>query len=256
MYLGLVRGGFGASVSPVYCRILTAASALILASALAACTTDGQSGPASLSAAGQPRGASVAFDSIDGLPPGQFQTLVRNLNDEAQTRRLAVISRENTSAYRVRGYLSAKVMKDRGTISWVWDVFDRDEHRALRIEGEEIASKPVTNANEAWNVADDAMLRRIANSSMGQLASFLNSAEASPDAQAQVTPVAFMGLGDSSPEAAGIFRIFHANADPVAVKGGEPSASGEDLSGAAPLPPRRTGEPALAKPVTQRSASL
>jgi hypothetical protein len=81
----------------------------------------------------QPRGATVAFDSLDGLPPGQFRKLVQNLNEEVQARRLAVISREQSSAYRVRGYLAVKVAKHQTTVSWVWDVFDQDEHRALRI---------------------------------------------------------------------------------------------------------------------------
>jgi hypothetical protein len=74
---------------------------LIWALALAGCNPDGRA----LSPA---RGATVAFDSLDGLPPGQFQKLVQNLNEEAQVRRLAVISREQSSAYRVRGYLAVK----------------------------------------------------------------------------------------------------------------------------------------------------
>jgi len=94
---------------------------------------------------GQPRGATVAFESIDGPPPGQFHELVQALNTEAQTRRLAVLSRESPSAYRVRGYLSAKVVKRETTISWVWDVFDGDDRRALRIAGEETAkNRPAT----------------------------------------------------------------------------------------------------------------
>ena len=47
--------------------------------ALAACNPDSQA----VSAA-QPRGATVAFESVDGLPPGQFKKLVQDLNDEAQ----------------------------------------------------------------------------------------------------------------------------------------------------------------------------
>ncbi len=82
------------------------------------------------------------------------------LNNEAQTRRLAVMSRESPSAYRVRGYLAAKVAKRQTTISWVWDVFDGDDRRALRIAGEETAKGPA--ARDAWAAADDAMLRRIA----------------------------------------------------------------------------------------------
>ena len=73
---------------------------LIWALALAGCNPDGQA----LSPA-QPRGVTVAFDSLDGLPPGQFQKLVQNLNEEAQARRLAVISREQSSAYRCAAIL-------------------------------------------------------------------------------------------------------------------------------------------------------
>ena len=115
--------------------LLVAACAL----ALAGCNPDNQA----VSAA-QPRGATVAFESVDGLPPGQFQKLVRDLNDEAQARRLAVISREQSSAYRVRGYLAVKVTKHQTTVSWVWDVFDQEEHRALRISGEETAKGPAS----------------------------------------------------------------------------------------------------------------
>src|SRR5262245_40373802 len=52
---------------------------IVCALALAGCNPDNQS----LSAA-QPRGATVAFDSLDGLPPGQFQKLVGDLNEEAR----------------------------------------------------------------------------------------------------------------------------------------------------------------------------
>src|SRR5262245_61164454 len=87
-------------------RVWHVAGLLIVVLGLAGCSPDGQG----ISAA-QPRGATVAFDSLDGLPPVQFQRLVKDLNDEAQSRRLAVISREQPSAYRVRGYLAATVTK-------------------------------------------------------------------------------------------------------------------------------------------------
>ena len=116
--------------SSVLVGLLAAACTL----ALAGCNPDTQG----VSAA-QPRGATVAFNSLDGLPPGQFQKLVRDLNEEAQARHLAVISREQSSAYRVRGYLAIKVTKHQTTVSWVWDVFDQEENRTLRISGEETA---------------------------------------------------------------------------------------------------------------------
>lgn len=156
MSFGFGRGAFCAAVSSVSRLILAAGCAL----ALAGCVYDGRTNVAGA----QTRGATVAFESIDGLPPEQFRTLVSNLNNEAQMRRLAVISREDTSsAYRVRGYLAAKIVDGKTTISWVWDVFDRNQNRTLRIDGEETAKLAVKGTHDAWAVADDAMLRRIAH---------------------------------------------------------------------------------------------
>jgi len=216
--------------------------AAVCAMALAACTQDGQSGMA----AGQPRGATVAFESIDGPPPGQFHELVQALNNEAQTRRLAVMSRESPSAYRVRGYLAAKVVKRETTISWVWDVFDRDDRRALRITGEETAnSRTLGRHHDAWSAADDEMLHRIARSSMDQLTLFLTSPEVAPGTPDAEPRLVLAGARDSSPESAGIFRIFQPNADPAPTETAQPAAAG-----LVPLPPRRP--PPLATTISAR----
>jgi hypothetical protein len=201
---------------------------------LAGCNPDNQA----VSAA-QPRGATVAFESVDGLPPGQFRTLVQDLNNEAQSRRLAVISREQSSAYRVRGYLAVKVTKHQTTITWVWDVFDRDEQRALRISGEETAK---IRHRDAWAAADEAMLGRIARTSMDQIAAFLTSPEVAPGAAPSpaAPQVAMTNQGDSSPEAAGIFRVSHTQIDPAST--GAPDATSDDEQiGPVPLP---SGRPA------------
>jgi hypothetical protein len=204
--------------------------------ALAGCNQDGA---ANMSAA-QPRGATVAFESIDGPPSGQFQKLVGDLSDEAQARRLAVTSREQPSAYRVRGYLAAKVVQGETTISWVWDVFDKDEHRALRVTGEETAK---AKHNDAWNAADDAMLQHIAQSSMDQIAAFLTSPNVAPGTPDAVPQLALMGTEDSSPEAAGIFKIFNPTADPISGTGAEPipTATGDEN---VPLPPNKPAQSA------------
>jgi hypothetical protein len=199
---------------------------IIATLALAGCNLqDGQT----LSAA-RPSGATVAFESIDGPPPAQFRQLVQNLNDEARTRRLAVISRDDPSAYRVRGYLAAEVVNGKTTISWVWDVFDRDQHRALRISGAETAKGTDDNA---WRVADAAMLQRIAHSSMGELAAFLTSPGVAPSAPGVNGGALIASASPSSPEAAGIFRIFHPEADPVSVADEAASPT------AVPLPRKR-----------------
>lgn len=182
-------------------------SAVACAVTLTACQFEGQP---NLSAA-QPRGATVAFDSIDGLPLTQFKILVQDLNDEAQTRRLAVMSRGNPSAYRVRGYLAAEVVKNKTTVSWIWDVFDRDENRALRITGSQVASGA---KQSGWASVDEATLRKIAQNSMDQLAAFLTSPDVAPGAASPQVALAAVPPA-SSPEAAGIFRIFQPHADPV-----------------------------------------
>jgi hypothetical protein len=147
---------------------------MALAVMAAGCTLD------SKLALGAARG-SVAFESIDGPPPGVFQKLVQTLNDEAQARRLAVVSRQDTSQYRVRGYLAAHVAKGRTSIAWVWDVYDAKEQRTLRIAGQEEGGKA---GRDAWTSADDKLLQRIARSGMDQLAAFLNGTAPEPDAPA------------------------------------------------------------------------
>ncbi len=216
--------------------------AAVCAMTLAACNPDDHPG----ALVGQPRGATVAFESIDGLPPGQFRELVQALNDEAQTRRLAVMSRESPSAYRVRGYLATKVAKRETTVSWVWDVFDRDDHRALRIAGEETSKG---RHHDAWSAADDEMLRRIASSSMQQLAAFLTSPEVAPSTPDSGPRIALVGDSNSSPEAAGIYRLFQPNADPAPIDTAEPPAATDAAVRAVPLPPRR---PAMGAAVSAR----
>jgi len=160
---------------------------------------------------------------------------VQNLNEEAQARRLAVISREQSSAYRVRGYLAVKVTKHQTTVSWVWDVFDQEEHRALRISGEETAK---VRPRDAWAAADDAMLSRIARNSMEKLATFLTSPAVAPGISPPTSDlqVAMGEPQESSPEAAGIFRLFHPLADPVSTVAAEAAT---DDAEPVPLPPRR-----------------
>jgi hypothetical protein len=231
------------------CRPLLAVFGVLT---LASCGLDGQP---SVNVA-QPRGASVAFESIDGPPTAQFTKLVQDLNEEAQARRLAVISRDRPSAYRVRGYLAANVTKNRTTIFWVWDVFDQNEHRALRITGEETIKG---GHRRGWTAADDAMLKRIANSCMVQLAAFLTSSEVAPNTPAPAAPpqMASLGWHETSPEAAGIFRIFKPVADPAAIETEQsprlPGATGLTIAGAVPLPRRR---PPAAAAVSARETTI
>ena len=116
-------------------------------------------------------GPTVAFESIDGPPPQVFERMVGVLDSESKLRNLQIVSREGAASYRVRSYLAAQVSRGRTSIAWVWDVYDRDQQRALRLSGEEPAGKA---GRDAWAAADDMILRKIAQAGLSGLSGMIN----------------------------------------------------------------------------------
>ena len=106
----------------------------------------------------------------------------------------------------------------------------------LRISGEETAK---VRHRDAWGAADDTMLSRIARASMEQLAVFLTSPDVAPGTSptAAESQVAMAGPHESSPEAAGIFRVSRPQADPISADGAD--VGGADSTEPMPLPRRR-----------------
>jgi len=126
----------------------------------ALCITSGCAGGGAMNVStGSSFGPTVAFESVDGPPQQVFDRLVRALEAESASRSFTVVSREAQASYRIRSYLSAQVRRGRTTVAWVWDVYDGNQQRALRLSGEEPAGK---GGRDAWTVADDQMMRRIA----------------------------------------------------------------------------------------------
>lgn len=143
--------------------------------------------------------ATVAFDQIDGPPPQVFDRMVNVLDSESKLRSLAIVSREGPAAYRVRSYISAQVVSGKTVISWVWDVYDRNQTRALRLSGEEPAGR---QAGDPWSGADDLVLRKIAQAGFSGLTNMLNGTgpveSAPPSAPARSGPA----IADAAPAAA------------------------------------------------------
>jgi len=137
-----------------------------LASALA---LGGCMGGASAPSA-QTRGPAIAFDSIDGAPRPVFDRLVASLDAEARARGLPVVTRAGEAAYRVRGYLAAMKTGREAAIVWVWDVYDANAERRLRVAGREPAGRGTANA---WARADERMLRKIAHQGVQAFAQLL-----------------------------------------------------------------------------------
>jgi hypothetical protein len=145
---------------------------LAMGCGLGGCASNGGAG-GSGSLAQADAAATVAFESIDGPPPQVFDRMVNLLDSEAKLRHLAVVSREgNTAAYRVRSYLAAQISGGKTTIAWAWDVYDRDHERALRLTGEEPTGQPP--GRDAWDTADDMVLRRIAQAALTGLNGMIN----------------------------------------------------------------------------------
>jgi hypothetical protein len=147
---------------------------------LGGCSSSGlPSGLSNISAGG----TTVAFESIDGPPETVFRNLVQQLNREAQARQVAVVSRDAAAQYRIRGYVAAHVQSKRTTISWVWDIYDADRQRTMRLAGEENGAAGRT----AWSAADDQVIGHIARDGMTRLAAFLDQPPV-PDASPPAAP--------------------------------------------------------------------
>jgi hypothetical protein len=132
------------------------------------CTTDGAPGVVRATA----DSPSIAFESVDGPPAAVFTKFVGALAAEAESRQLAVVSRQAPATYRVRVYVAANVIGGRIHYDWVWDVYDADCRRTLRIAGEE----PGTGrGRDAWASIDDQTLTRLAHASMDRLVGSLIS---------------------------------------------------------------------------------
>jgi hypothetical protein len=198
--INLLRSGRTALVA------LLLSAACVLGGCASGGATSGAFANASFATAGDT--PTIAFESIDGPPPQVFDRMVSVLDSETKLRSLQIVSRENPAAYRVRGYLSAQVVRGRTMIAWVWDVYDRDQQRALRLSGEEPAGKAGRDAlRDPWAAADDLVLRKIAQAGLSGLASMIQGTpDASPPAGPGKRGPAVASTEPPSP-ASGAYRV-------------------------------------------------
>jgi hypothetical protein len=153
---------------------------LAAATALGGCAGGGGAANSYAMAPSAGSGATVAFESIDGPPPQVFDRMVGVLDSESKLRSLSVVSREGSAAYRVRSYLSAQVVRGKTVIAWVWDVYDANQQRALRLSGEEPTSGK--GGRDPWGAADDLVLRKIAQAGFSGLSNMINGTPEAPGA--------------------------------------------------------------------------
>jgi hypothetical protein len=164
-------------------RAAIAAASIAIACALGGCAGGGGAANSYAMAPSAGSGATVAFESIDGPPPQVFDRMVGVLDSESKLRSLSVVSREGTAAYRVRSYLSAQIVRGKTVIAWVWDVYDANQQRALRLSGEEPTSAKGGRdaARDPWGAADDLVLRKIAQAGFSGLSNMINGTPDAPN---------------------------------------------------------------------------
>jgi hypothetical protein len=161
--------------------------------ALAACNTTQTVSPTAA------EGARIAFESIDGPPRPVSSRLARTLDEEAAARRLVTVARGGQANYHIRGYLAVNAEGSAASIAWAFDVYDEERRRAFRLRGEEPA--PGTGS---WGTVNDALLRRIASSSVAQLMAMIASDRAPAGATAAAPgPATISGLLGGSAAPAG-----------------------------------------------------
>jgi hypothetical protein len=171
-------GAYRSGAAGVFAVIRLVRVALVAATGglvAAGCTTSGQ--PVfDITAGGGAGPRTVVFESIDGPPEPLFRRLVARLGQEANARKIAMVSREQPAQYAIRGYVAAHVQGQKTTITWVWDVFTADHERAVRLTGE----VPGVPSERAWAAADDAVVARMAHEGMSRLAAFLSGSGPTP----------------------------------------------------------------------------
>ena len=85
-------------------------------------------------------------------------------------------------------------------IAWVWDVYDRDQQRALRLSGQEPAGKA---GRDPWTAADDLVLRKIAQAGLSGLRAMINGT--APDAPGRRGPA--VASAERPSPASGAFSV-------------------------------------------------
>jgi hypothetical protein len=187
-------------------RAAIAAALLAVVCGLGGCAGGAATDSYAMASSGSTNGATVAFESIDGPPPQIFDRMVGVLDSESKLRNLSIVSREGQASYRVRSYLAAEVNHGRTSVAWVWDVYDSNQQRALRLSGEEPAGK---TGRDAWAAADDLVLRRIAQAGFSGLSAMINGTAPAdaPPATAPDRRGPAVASADETAPASGSYRV-------------------------------------------------
>jgi hypothetical protein len=152
-----------------------------------------------------PRGAPVAFASVEGAPSALSGRFGERTRQEAEQRDI-VVTDAGKAKYFVRGYLSAYPASSGATISYVWDVFDARRSRVQRVED---ALTVQGSSSDPWSLVDEKAITSLASKSADDLAAILSNmpeAIAAARSNASGAVAAMAGPSVALPPSASAFR--------------------------------------------------
>lgn len=111
--------------------------------------------------------STIRFMPIIGAPLEAVTPMSRRLRTEAGRLGLTVLPfQDETSAYVLKGYLSAERGEATNTVYYVWDVLDGSGNRLHRIRGTIEAEKPSQAGATTWDDIPSAAMESVAEQSL------------------------------------------------------------------------------------------
>lgn len=133
-----------------------------------------------------PRPATLAVTSVQGAP-SPFQNQFMAYFDADAAKQDVALTDSAGAHYLAKGYLSASLVDGGARVTYVWDIYDRDNHRAQRLD-DEIAIAGA--ADDPWRLVGSEALAALAARSAGNLAAFLSNTPEALAAAPKPAPVA------------------------------------------------------------------
>ncbi len=141
-----------------------------------------------------PRPATLAVTALQGAP-SPFQNQFVAYFDADVARQDVVLTDSAGAHYLAKGYLSAFLVDGGARLTYVWDIYDRDNHRAQRLNNE-IAIQG--SADDPWRLVGSEALAALAARSAGDLAAFLSNTPEALAAAPNSATVAARNAGDAA----------------------------------------------------------
>ena len=123
--------------------------------------------------ANAPPAGPIAFEHVTGMPDSRAAELAAALAQRATARQLTVVGRDDaTLQYRIKGYFAAQPSTERTTVSYIWDVFDKQGERVHRFDG--LQQAPKSGAADPWGSVTPETIDALADAATSELARFLS----------------------------------------------------------------------------------